>query len=100
MRRLWRDYGLGIVYLAGWLLTWALHLAFTFWSDSFPHEHVPSLVRWLETTFENLASEYHQVGAFIILARYFIYKDSPQSRDSDDRMEEKIDRIVQRLEER
>ncbi len=97
MRRLWRDYSLGIVYVAGWLLTWALHAAFTYWAGTYPHDAVPWQLEWLETSAENLASEYHQVGAFILLARWFVFKDSPQSRDSDDRHEGKTDEILQRL---
>ncbi|MDP9471941.1 MAG: hypothetical protein M3Q71_14970 [Chloroflexota bacterium] len=81
MKRFWQDYSLGIVYVAAWLLTWGLHAGFTYWADQYPHDTVPWILQWLETSFENLASEYHQVGAFILLAKFYRFKGSPQSKD-------------------
>ncbi len=100
MTRLWRDYSLGVVYLAGWLATWALHALFTYWTDLYPHGSEPWVLSWMETTFENLASEYHQVGALILLTKYFIFKDSVESRDGNDKMQQALERIERRLERR
>ncbi len=97
MKRLWSNYSLGIVYLVSWILTWGLHAFFTWQVDQFPHGEAAWWLNWLETSFENLASEYHQVGIFILFARWFIFKDSPQSKDGDARMEGKIDAILDRL---
>lgn len=81
MSALWQNYSLGIVYLAGWLISWALHAYFTWLTDTYPHEAVPWGLQWLETSFENLASEYHQVMAFIILSKHYRFHGSPQSKE-------------------
>ncbi len=93
MKRLWENYSLGIVYLAGWLLCWGLHLLGEYGESVYPHDDVPWLLEWFTTSFENLASEYHQVGAFVLLSKYFIFRESPQSKDGDDTMQRKIDAI-------
>ncbi len=83
MRRAWKKYSLGIVYFVSWGVCWALHAAFTYWADTYPHDAVPWLIQWQETTWENLASEYHQVGVLIVFSKYFTFKGSPQSKESD-----------------
>ncbi len=97
---LWHDYSLGWVYLAGWLLTWGLHALFTYWTDFYPHGTESWVLTWLETSFENLASEYHQVGALILLTKYFIFKDSAESRDGNDRMQQALERIERKMDQR
>jgi hypothetical protein len=89
-------YGLGIIYFIGSVLTLALHALFKYLELNY---FAPETwyAEFLTEAFENLASEYHQVGIFIVLATYFIYKDSPQSRDGDDEMKKTLERIERKL---
>jgi hypothetical protein len=48
---------------------------------------------FLSSTLENWQSEFLQLASFVILATYFIHKDSPQSRDGDDEMKKLIQEI-------
>lgn len=88
--RWFRDYALGWAYLAGWLLFWGLHAVFTYWVDLYDPYMAPWQLGWLETSFENLASEYHQVGVLILLTKFLVFRGSPESKDSDEDMERRI----------
>jgi hypothetical protein len=52
---------------------------------------------WLRTTFENNASEFLQLLTFVVLTTYLIHRGSHESKDTDDRMQEQLNRIEQRL---
>lgn len=53
---------------------------------------------FLASTFENWQSEFLQLFSFVVLATYFIHRDSPQSRDGDDEMAADIKAIRSKLE--
>jgi Domain of unknown function (DUF6766) len=55
------------------------------------------LMEFGESTLENWQSEFLQLFSFVVLAALFVHRGSAESKDSDDRMEEKIDRIVKKL---
>jgi len=55
---------------------------------------------FLSRTFENWQSEFLQLFTFVVLATYLIHKNSPQSRDGDDRMEAKLDKILKIVEKK
>lgn len=46
-----------------------------------------------QSTFENWQSEFLQLFSFVVLATYFVHRDSPQSRDGDDEMKAQLNRI-------
>ncbi len=48
-------------------------------------------------TFENWQSEFLQLFSFVILSTYLIHKNSPQSKDGDELMQQKLDRIERLL---
>ncbi|RYG22926.1 hypothetical protein EON82_15635 [bacterium] len=48
---------------------------------------------WARTVFENWQSEFLQVLAFVVFTTYFIHKGSHESKDTDDKQEEQLDRI-------
>lgn len=98
--KLWRDYGLSMVLFALFLLSWTGQ-AVTQWQEEQSvheqhgttltmHEFLPSF--W-SATFENWQSEFLQLLSFVTLTTYLIHKGSPESRDSDDEMMERIKRI-------
>lgn len=94
------EFGLSIVLGVLFLLSWLGQLVFQAvevgneavahgqefaWSDFWP--------AFLQATFENWQSEFLQLFSFVVLATYFIHRDSPQSRDGNDEMKAQLDRI-------
>lgn len=106
MRTWIRDRALGLAFIALFVLSWLgqflvqlrqvtnetkEHGKEFLWSDF-----------WMEfwkDTLENWQSEFLQVGVFVIATAYLIYRGSAESKDSDERVEAKIDQILERLEE-
>ena len=52
---------------------------------------------FLSRSFENIISEFLQLAAFVVLTAILIFEGSTESKDSDDRLEAKIDVILRRL---
>lgn len=94
------DHGLSIVLGALFLTSWLGQLitqAIEFGNEAASHgqefgwsEFLPAFG---QATFENWQSEFLQLFSFVVLATYFIHRDSPQSRDGDDDMRDQLDRI-------
>ena len=61
------------------------------WSDFWP--------RFWQATFENWQSEFLQLLTFVVLTAFLIHKGSAESKDSDEEMHERLDRIERHLEE-
>ena len=107
--RLWRDYSLSIVVGVMFLVSFALHAVFgwwqyvadqtqqgaqaTFWG---PNGYVIYFGEW---TFQNWQSEFLEVFVLIVLTAVLVHKGSHESKDSSDRMEQKIDRIEKKVDE-
>lgn len=102
--RLIKDYGLGIFIIALFLASWTGHGYFEYldvMSEAKEHGQ-PFLMSdfWISfwrSTLENWQSEWLQVATLVIATKYLIYKGSAESRDSDDRLEAKVDDILNRL---
>lgn len=101
MRRWVRDHALGLTFICLWLLfwtgqTWANWAEYL--SDQHAHHRATSaagfLAFWGGRSLENLQSEMFQLASFVILSAYLLYRGSPESRDSDDRTEAKLDRLL------
>ncbi len=101
------NYGLGWVLLALFLSTWALQ-TWTGWrefeSEQAQHQQAAEVFgddgyvwAWAQATFENWQSEFLQLLAMAVFTSFLIYKGSAESRDSDDEMQEQLDRIERRL---
>jgi hypothetical protein len=110
MRRFFKNYGLSVALALLFLASWALQ-TYTGWkhyrAEQEQHQQQAMVFgeggyfwEWGEATFENWQSEFLQLLAFVILSTYLIHRNSPQSRDSDDEMMEKLDRIEKMLGER
>jgi hypothetical protein len=99
--QVFKNYGLSIVLALLFLLSWGGQSYFQ-WQEyvSNQQEHgveadLPGFIpEFMSATFENWQSEFLQLLSFVVLATYLIHKDSPQSRDGDDRMEAKLDQIL------
>ena len=107
MKRPLGKYGLAWVLLALFLVSWAMQ-TWTGWREfrSEQQEHGQTarvfgdsgyVWNWSRATFENWQSEFLQVLAFVTLTSFLIFKGSPESRDGDDEMQAKLDRIERQL---
>lgn len=106
-KRSWiREYALGLVLGAMFLLSWfgqlvfqAKHAVNEAESHGQAFEWGDFWVEFWQATFENWQSEFLQLLSFVMLTTYFIYKGSHESKDSQDRMEAKIDKILETVED-
>ena len=98
-------YTLGALFVAAWLV----HL-FTGWqefvAEQASHGDVAMVFgedgyvwTWLARSFENIMSEFLQLAAFVVLTAILILEGSAESKDSDERMEAKVDTILSKLDE-
>ena len=107
MKRLWRDYGLGIVLFALFLASWIVQTITGWWefvAEQKSHGQTAVVFggegyvwRWAQATFENWQSEFLQLFSMVVLTAYLIYKGSTESKDGQERMQESLDRIERRV---
>ncbi len=98
--RVWRDFGLSIALAMLFLASWFGH-AISQWQEftdeqaahGQPAEVGDYLAAFSSTTFENWQSEFLQLFSFVVLAAMLIHRGSAESRDSDDRIEQALQRI-------
>jgi hypothetical protein len=62
-----------------------------------PPEVAGYVVEMSRDTFENWQSEFLQLLWQVVGLTYFLYVGSPQSKEEDDRLEEKLDAILKRV---
>ena len=106
LRKVWKNFGLSIALATLFLVSWAGH-AVAEWG-TYRHEQLAHgepvriseyLVHFGQSTLENWQSEFLQLFSFVVLSAILIHRGSAESRDSEDRIESKIDAITQRLDE-
>ncbi len=89
----------GVSLVLHWVFGWQ-----AFVQDSAQHGQPPVVadytVLMLRDTFENWQSEFLQLLWQVVGLAYFLYIGSPSSKENDDRMEEKIDAILRKVEPR
>jgi hypothetical protein len=104
IRRVWANFGLSLVLCGLFLVSWGTQ-AFAQW-ENFRNEQQEHgepvrvseyLVDFSEATLENWQSEFLQLFSFVTLAALFVHRGSAESRDSDDRMEQMLKEIKQKL---
>jgi hypothetical protein len=104
MARLWRDFNLTIVAAILFIVTFAVFAIVDY--HHYEHEaHVQhfktTFSGWMSEfwtlTLENWQSEFLHITLFVLLTSFLVHKGSAESRDSDDRIEEGIERIEERL---
>ena len=103
MRDWARDRSLGILFVSIFVVMWVGQFE---WLE-FAHEqaaHGTTAIFWSEafwvtfgqSTLENWQSEFLQLSAFTIACAYFVYKGSSESPDSEERLEAKLDVLLER----
>jgi hypothetical protein len=107
--RLHRDYALGWVLLALFLVIW-VGQTFVGWqefvAEQQEHQQVAEVFgsdgyvwNWAPATFENWQSEFLQLFAMVTLTSFLIFKGSAESKDGDEEMKQALARLERRLEE-
>jgi hypothetical protein len=99
MKQAWRDYGLSITLFTLFIICWLLQ-SIAGYIEHVQGDSVSYVWVWLASTMENWASEFLQLAAMVVLTTYLIHKNSPQSRDGSDKMQQSIDHIERLLKER
>jgi hypothetical protein len=105
LRDWFRDRSLGVFFVSVFIVTWIGQLfvewrdfrfeqrdhgeSATFWSEEF-------WVAFWQSTLENWQSEFLQLSAFTIACAYLIYKGSSESSDSGERVEAKLDALLEK----
>ena len=104
MNKIWKNYGLSITLFALFLVSWIAQLVFQYnhwYQEQLTHGEIPQMSdfwnSFLSSTFENWQSEFLQLFSFVVLATFLIHKNSPQSRDGDDKMQADIEQIKKAL---
>ena len=107
MKRLWRDYGLGIVLFGLFLVSWVVQTITGWWEFVAEQRSLGQTAvvfgdegyvwRWAQATFENWQSESLQLLTMVVLTAYLVYRGSPESKDGQAEMQAAIERIERRL---
>lgn len=101
--------GLGYAIASLFVIAWLVHL-FTGWqefaAEQTAHGEIATVWGedgyvwvWLARSFENIMSEFLQLAAFVVLTAFLIFEGSAESKDSDERMEAKVDALMSRLDD-
>lgn len=96
---------LGIAFVTLFLVSWIAQLFFewqVFAADQ--REHGASATFWSadfwetfwQSTLENWQSEFLQLAAFTIATAYLVYHGSSESPDGDERLEAKLDALLEK----
>jgi hypothetical protein len=106
VRRLWSNFGLSLTFCALFLLSWIAQ-GFAEWGtyrgEQVLHGAAPTiggfLVAFGQSTLENWQSEFLQLFSFVVLSAVLIHRGSAESKDSEERIEKKLDELAQRLDD-
>jgi hypothetical protein len=97
-----RDRSLGVLFLSLFLSTWIAQLfvnwqAFVGEQGDHGEKATYGDYAWdfWTRTLENWQSEFLQLGSFVIGAAYLVYKGSAESADSEERIEAKLDALLE-----
>ncbi len=107
MRKFIADYSLSLTLAALFIVSWLIQSVagwFEFASEQAAHQQAAQLFGpdgyiwgWLAATFENWQSEFVQLFTMVVLTTFLIHRHSHESRDSQDKMQQQIDEILQHL---
>ncbi len=90
MTQLWKNYNLSIVLFALFVASWIAQAVFQVGIEG------ESWGAFFAEMFANWESEFLQLFFQVLLPVYLVHRNSPVSRDSDDRLERKLDLLLQR----
>jgi hypothetical protein len=104
VQRTWSNFGLSIAFCILFFVSWAAH-GVAQWQEYTDNQrdHKESVeagdfaADFTAATLENWQSEFLQLFSFVVLSALLIHRGSAESKDSDDRIEERLKRIEQKL---
>ena len=102
--RLWKHFGLSIAFASLFFISW-IGQGVAQWQeytdDAAEHGQQASMGDFMglfsSATLENWQSEFLQLFSFVVLSAVLIHKGSAESKDSDERIEAKLDEIEKAL---
>lgn len=104
--RVWiRDRSLGLFFLGLFLFSWIAQLTVEWWqfvdeqqqfSQAAEFWSTEFWVTFWQSTLENWQSEFLQLATFTIAGAYLVYKGSSESPDSSERVEAKLDALLEK----
>lgn len=101
---IWKRYGFAWVTGALFLFTFAGHWIFGWFEyvhEQMAHGQAPEFADYAVVmargTLENWQSEFLQLVWQVVGLTYFLYIGSPQSKEEDDRLEEKLDALLKKV---
>jgi amino acid transporter len=104
LRKVWPNFALSIVLCILFFVSWAGQAAAEWRAlvqEQRDHDESASagefFIAFGQSTLENWQSEFLQLFSFVVLAAAYIHHGSAESRDSDDRIEEMLERVVRKL---
>lgn len=99
-----KNYSLTIVLLTLFLGSWIAQFVFQmieFRNDAHEHGQSFSFIEFLpafgSSTMENWQSEFLQLLTFVALTSFLIHRGSPESKDGDEEIKEKLEEISNEL---
>ena len=106
VRSIWKNFGLSIAFCGLFLVSWAAQ-GVAEWGTYAQQQRAHGepvlvsgyIVEFGQSTLENWQSEFLQLFSFVVLSAVLIHRGSAESKDSDDRIERKLDDIRRRLDE-
>ncbi|HSD48357.1 MAG TPA: DUF6766 family protein [Actinomycetota bacterium] len=105
VQRIWKNFALGISFAVLFLISWAVQGVAqweTYRSDQLAHDEPVVVSEYIvdfgRATLENWQSEFLQLFSFVVLSAVLIHRGSAESKDGQDRIEQKVDEIRSLLE--
>jgi hypothetical protein len=102
--RTWKNFGLSIAFCILFLVSGAAQgvAQWQTFTDEQRQHNQPVEVgdftsQFAEGTLQNWQSEFLQLFSFVVLSAVLVHQGSAESRDSDDRMEEALNRIEKKI---
>ena len=100
----WKNFGLSLTFCFLFLVSWVAHgvAEWQVFTDEQNQHNQPVAIgdftaEFAQSTLENWQSEFLQLFSFVVLSALLVHKGSAESKDSDDRMEEALKRIEEKL---
>jgi hypothetical protein len=106
VRKVWKHFGLSIAFCVLFFTSWVAQGVVewqVFVDQQRAHREDVRVVDYLQefsqSTLENWQSEFLQLFSFVVMSALLIHRGSAESKDSDERMQQSLQRIEERLEE-
>jgi hypothetical protein len=104
LRALWPNFALGIVLCALFFISWTTQAAAEwrkYVQDQRDHgksaEAGEFLIVFGEASLQNWQSEFLEAFALVVFSAMYVHHGSGESKDGEDRIEQKVDKIIEKL---